>query len=258
MRRWLLALALLAPASLARAQAPADTALDRDPWLWPGASPTPDVTLQIFPVGQDSAGGHARVRYKALGLGFPAGQELVAWGFRLGASRALCLQSGFVVDSTGRVSCAGARAPGDSCAPCTLPLDQIVLTATGYAAGEPYRLGVISPDGRVRAYAQAFPVPVESASDSLRIHLEMVRPDGLEYAVMGEGFRPGSTVGVTTRSGERSGSQKMIVPPSGSFRIEVLPQVAGEPAGFASVTIESAHRRMTLDWPWGRAAIKDH
>src|SRR5262249_28616705 len=162
---------------------PSDSLQTGDPWTWRGALPTPEVSLTLYPVGRDTLLGHARARYKALALGFAPGEKLVAWGFRLGAPRAICLQSGFVVDSTGRVEGATARAPGDTCAACTLPLDQIVLTATGYAPGEPYRVGVVSPDGRARAYAETFPVPVESASDSLRLHLEMLRPDGLEYAV---------------------------------------------------------------------------
>ena len=264
MRAPWLVLTVLACASPAGAQTPprftpipgAD-AVAHDPWIWPGAEPTPDVTLDLVAVGRDSSGGHARVRYQALALGFAADQKLVAWGFRLGAPRAQCLQSGFVVDSTGRVVCAAAtRSAGDTCLACTIPLDQVVLAATGYAPGEPYRVAVISPDGKARAYAQVFPSPVESASDSLRLHLEMVSPDGLEYAVIGEGFEPGSKLGVTTRSGEISGSQKMFVPQDGRFRLEVLPQVAGEPSGFTSVTVDTGRRHLTLDWEWGRAAFK--
>jgi len=262
MRAVFLAVALLALASLARgeppaAQPPADTTLASDPWMWPGAASTPEVTLQIFPVGQDTVSGRPRQRYKALALGFPSAQPLVLWGFRLGADRGLCLQSGFVVDSAGHVSCDPvSRAADDTCAACALPLDQIILTATAYAAGEPYRLGVISPDGRLRAYAETIPVPVVSEDDSLRLHLEMVRPDGLEYAVVGEGFRPGSKVGVTTRSGDRSGTQKMVVPPEGRFRIEVFPQVVGEPGGYTSVTVTVGHKSLTLDWPWGHVAFR--
>lgn len=248
---------LVAFASAAAAQPPpAETPVGGDPWTWSGAPATPDVTLQIYPVGQDTLHGRPRARFKALALGFPSAQPLAAWSFRLGQDRGVCLQSGFVVDSAGYVSCdPGSHAARDTCAVCTLPLDQIVLTATGYAAGEPYRLGVISPDGRLRAYAETIPVPVVSESDSLRLHLEMMRPDGLEYAVVGEGFRPGSRIGVTTRSGDRSGTQKMVVPPNGRFRIEVFPQVSGEPGGYTTVTVTVGHKNLTLDWPWGHAAL---
>lgn len=253
------ALACLALAGPVEAQTPDTTSTTAgDPWTWRGAAPTPEVTLTLFPVGTDTVGGRRRARYKALALGLEPRDRVTAWAFPLGASRGVCLQSGFAVDSTGRVVCEpGSRAPEDTCALCTLPLDQIVLAATGYAPGEPYRIGVLSRSGGKRAYAEAFPVPIEAASDSLRLHLEMVTPDGLEYAVIGEGFRPGSKIGITTRSADRSGSQKMIVPASGAFRLEVLPQVAGEPTGFASVTVQSADRRLTLDWPWGRGAFKN-
>jgi len=249
-----LALVLLAMAGSASAQDPRDP---HDPWLWPGALPTADVTLQLYPVGRDTTDGHARARYKALALGFAPGQKLGAWSFRLGADRGVCLISGFVVDSAGRVDCDPRSRAADSCAACTLPLDQILLAATGYAEGEPYRLGLISPDGHERVYAEAIPVPLEAASDSLRLHLEMVTPDGLEYAVIGEGFPPGAKIGVDTRSGDRSGTQKMIVPPSGTFRLEVLPQIAGEPTGFTSLTVTAGHRHLTLDWQWGRGALPD-
>ena len=258
MRGVRLALFLLALASPARAQVASDTSAAAPAWIWRGAESTPEATLQLVRVGQDTVSGRSRVLLKALALGFPAGEPLALWGFRLGADPGVCLQSGFAVDSTGRVSCdPGSRAAGDTCAACTLPLDQIVLAATAYAEGEPYRLGVLSPDGRVRAYAETIPVPVESASDSLRLHLEMVRPDGLEYAVIGEGFAPGSKIGVDTRSGERSSTYKIVVPPSGTFRIEVLPQVAGEPTGFTSMTVTAGHRKLTLDWQWGRAALRE-
>jgi hypothetical protein len=266
MRIIFLALAALVWASPAAADVPSDSSASADtvaldnPWLWAGASPTPDVSLQLVRVGRDTVDGHDRVRYKALALGFAPGEKLAAWGFRLAARvpLAVCLESGFVVDSTGRVICDPAsRLPADTCATCSLPLDQIVLAATGYAAGEPYRMGVISPDGKQRAYAEAFPLPLESAVDSMRIHLEMMEASGLDYVVVGEGFRPGSKVGITTRSGERSGSRKMIVPASGTFRLEVLPQVEGEPTGYTSVIIDAGHRRMTLEWQWGRGAFKN-
>ena len=186
MRAVVAALVLLAAASTARAEPTAqvrapDTTRARDPWIWPGAGSTPEATLQLYRVGQDMVSGHARVRFKALALGFPSATPLVLWGFRLGADCGVCLQSGFVADSAGHVVCDPASVVfGDTCAACTLPLDQIVLTATGYAAGEPYRLGVISPDGHFGAYAETIPVPVVSEADSFRLHLEMVRADGLE------------------------------------------------------------------------------
>jgi len=253
-----LALALLVLASGASAQAPPDSSSRlEDSWRWLGAAPTPDVDLQLVAVGRDTVSGHARVRLKALALGLPAGERLAAWHFHLGAPQGACLESGFVVDSTGRLVCdPQTRAAADTCEACTVPLDQVILTATGYAAGEPYRIGVVSSDGRVRAYAEAIPIPVESVVDSMRIHLEMKDPFGLVYVVVGEGFQPRSKIGVSTRSGEESGTQKMIVPADGRFALEVLPQVAGEPTGFTSVTITAGHRHLTLDWEWGRGAFK--
>jgi hypothetical protein len=258
MRFVCLALAVLGCASLADAQAPSDSsARFEDPWRWLGASPTPDVELQLVAVGRDTVGSHARVRLKALALGFAPGEHLAAWDFHAGERRGACLESGFVVDSTGRVVCdPRTRAATDTCAACMVPLDQVILTATGYAPGEPYRIGVVSSDGRRRAYAETIPNPVESVVDSMRIHLEMMDPFGLDYVVVGEGFRPGSKIGVSTRSGDQSGTQKMIVPASGTFRLEVLPQIAGAPTGFTSVTITAGHRHLTLDWEWGRGAFK--
>lgn len=254
------ALTVLMIASPGGAQTAPPSSLPPEPnqaWKWRGANPTPDLELQLVAVGRDSTGGHARVRYKTLALGFSAGQKLTLWGFRLGAPSGQCLLSGLVADSTGRVVCDPAtRAPDDTCAACSIPLDQVMLAATGYAPGEPYRLAVISADGSARVYAEAFPSAVESVVDSMRIHLEMVDAFGLEYAVIGEGFRPGSKIGITTRSGDHSGSQKMIVPADGTFRLEVLPQVAGEPTGFTSVTIDVGHRHLTLEWEWGRGAFK--
>jgi hypothetical protein len=265
MQRLASTLLLLALASRAGAQAPpepsasAPSSISQEEWHFLGSSfSTPGATLDIVSIGRDSTGGHARVRYKVLALGFPTGTPLMLLGYPLSLmGRGVCLESGFVADSTGRVICdAASRAATDTCAVCTLPLDQIVLTATGYAEGEPYRVGVAEPGGRWRAYVETIPVPVESVVDSMRIHLEMVDAFGLEYAVIGEGFRPGSKIGITTRSGDHSGSQKMIVPADGSFRLEVLPQVAGEPTGFTSVTIDVGHRHLTLEWEWGRGAFK--
>jgi hypothetical protein len=157
------------------------------------------------------------------------------------------------VDSLGLVAC-GTRAAGDSCAACSLPLDQIVLAATGYARAEPYRAGVLSADGKTRVYALAYPFPVEATSDSLHIWLEMLTLDALEYQIVGERFPEGETVGVTTRSGDRSASSKLVVPPGGLFRISVLPQVPGSAGGFISVTLQIGKHRLTLDWAWGESA----
>jgi hypothetical protein len=165
--------------------------------------------------------------------------------------------SGFVVDSAGRVDCpAGPLAPGDTCAHCTLPLDQIVLAATGYLTAEPYRLGLVSADAATAVYAEAFPFPMETRSDSLSLHLELARADGLQFAVVGEGYPPGQEIGVTLRSDDRSTGYKMTVPVEGRFRIVVYPQVAGKRSGFASITVEHGKRRLTLDWPWGEGALR--
>jgi hypothetical protein len=224
-----------------------------DPWSWRGAPPSEEATLQIFQVGRDSAKGRSRVLYKALALGLSPGERVALWSFPLGLLQGTCMQSGFEVDSTGRVAC-GARAVGDSCTACTLPLDQIVLSATGYAPGEPYRVGVISADGKARVYAQAFPFPVEAASDSLHARLEMLTPDALEYQIVGEGFPEGETVGVTTRSVDRSMSSKIVVPAGGLFRLFVLPQVPAHAGGFVTVVLQSGKHQLTLGWPWGESA----
>jgi hypothetical protein len=42
----------------------------------------------------------------------------------------------------------------------------------------------------------------------------------------------------------------------GRFRIVVYPQVADKRSGFASITVEHAKRKLTLDWPWGEGALK--
>lgn len=256
----LTALALLALLTLSKAPAAAqvpsgapDSTRAPDPWSWRGASPSEEATLQIFEVGRDSSKGRSRVLYKALALGLASGERVVLWSFPLGLSHGTCILTGFVVDTTGRVAC-GTRAAGDSCAACTLPLDQIMLSATGYAPAEPYRVGVVSADGKTRVYALAFPFPVEAASDSLHARLEMLSPDALEYQIVGEGFPEGETVGVTTRSVDRSASSKIVVPPGGLFRLSVLPQVPAHVGGFATVVLQSGKHQLTLGWPWGESA----
>ena len=247
---------LLAGAIPARADAVSDSLSVIDPWTWRGAAESEDANLRLFEVGRDTVGGRIRVRYKALALGLAPGSRLTAWAFPVGVPRGVCLQSGFVVDSTGRVACAGATPAADTCAACTLPLDQIVLTATAYMRAEPYRVGLVSADGATRAYAEAFPFPLSTTRDSLALHLELARPDGLQFAAVGEGFPPGKEIGVTIRSEDRSTGYKMTVPTNGGFRIVVYPQVAGKQSGFASITVESGHDRLTLDWPWGEAALR--
>lgn len=224
---------------------------------WRGAPEAKTAELRLFEVGRDTVGARVRVRYKALALGLPAGTRLTAWSFPVGVSRGLCLQTGFVVDSAGRVDCASLRPAGaDTCARCTLPLDQIVLAATGYLTAEPYRLGLVADDAATAVYAEAFPYPLETRTDSLSLHLELTRADGKQFAVVGEGYPPGEDVGVTIRSGDRSTGYKMKVPPEGRFRIVVYPQVADKRTGFASITVEHAKRKLTLDWPWGEAALR--
>jgi len=225
-------------------------------WSWRGAPETKTAELRLFPVGRDTVGGRVRMRYKALALGLAPGTRLSAWTFPIYARRGECLQSGFVVDSLGHVDCA-SRPAVDTCARCTRPLDQIVLSATGYLTAEPYRLGLLSDDAATAVYAEAFPHPMETRSDSLSLHLELARADGMQFAVVGEGFPPGDDVDVTIRSDERSTGYKMKVEANGGFRILVYPQVAGKKSGFASITVEHAKRKLTLDWPWGEAAMRE-
>jgi len=139
---------------------------------------------------------------------------------------------------------------------CSGALDELVLSASGYVRAEPYRLALLSEDGSVGAYAEAYPFPLEAAHDSTRLWLELVSPDGLEFTIHGVGFPPGEHIPVVTRSVDEGWSRKMLIPADGRIRVAVFPHVAGKSGGSAAFTAEVKPHPLKLEWSWGREALE--
>jgi len=260
-RSWLWSLsatAILRASSVHASDAAPDSISPLDPARWEAPAPTPENSLLLQEIGRDKLATGTRVRYKALALGFPRGHLYSLWSRVVGRSQPTLLQEGFEVDSAGRMTCPAGGGPASDSARvtrCTCALDELVLSASGYVRAEPYRLAIVSEDQSVRAYAEAFPFPVEAGSDSTRLWLELMSPDGLEFAIHGVGFPRGQHVSIVTRSMEEGWSRKMLVPGDGRIRVAVFPRVAGRTSGSAAFTAEVKPRPLTLEWSWGKTAL---
>lgn len=220
------------------------------PYAADAARSTHGAHLRLIETGRQRTPGTVQVDYRLEGGGFPAGKVYRLWQYALDEpAEALC--GALVADAS------GALVPSDSAAVHESSLcgsfAGIALGAFEYLPGEPYRVAIISSDDSVRAFATAFPQPIESADGPCRLLLEMTSPDRRSFMLWGAGFGRDANLRTRLTAGGETFEGGAFADTAGVVRIQ-LNAPPGAPGGVATYEVvgRDGHPKITYRWGGSR------
>jgi hypothetical protein len=253
---------------LALAVSPWSTEAQQDPTTelskhW-GEDSIPNVRLNLKEGDRKNGGGFTKVMYHLENSGFPAGKSYTVWMKQSGDQKIIPFISGYSADASGKLVCPPEpqpNAPNSSdlaipCAKLSMPLDQFPFGIGHYHKGEPFDLAVVSTDGAVRAFARAYPFPIQAHDAKCSLTVELRAADGNYFLIQGAGFESGEDVKIVSTSGKEVIGDSQKVSPQGEFSTTVLPAVKGKDSGSFNFTATGASCRPSVTFEWGRAAMK--
>lgn len=229
------------------------TARDSIRCEWDPGCSSPGVHLTLKEVKRGSERRRSRIDYELVASGLPSTKLFTIWGNLIGGGPT-ALFAGVSGDSSGGWTCtdstahtADARPPGTHW--CLYGF-KLTFPAWGFAPSEPYRFALISTDETIRAYATAYPWPVEATSGTCHLLVGLVRRN--EFAIHGEGFQPGEEVHTMSLSGQQVIEGTARADSAGRLPVAlVLPAVVGKAGGKATYSVTAARCRLRLEYAWG-------
>jgi len=202
-----------------------------------------------------SMGRQKLVEYELVATGLPAGRLFTLWLFPFG-ERPIPVFSGVTSDSSGRTVCADSSTLASANRPpaggrCMMPFP-LMMPLESFVPSEPAKAALISNDDSVRAYATAFPVPLEAETGGCRLWLELLSTDRNRFRLSGTGFQGGAEAHIVSTSGDQVIDGRKPVPADGSFWMLVSPAVKGKRGGRSSIAVSTPGCAVTLQYRWGR------
>ena len=191
------------------------------------------------------------VHYFLQGIGLPKNLTYSLWEWELGGEPKLVLARVPMRDD-GVLLCSGKI---DDCSGATE--EQVYASRMTAMKGEPKRLALVSSDGRLRAFGNAVPFPVQAADKACTASLERKTPDGVEATVNGSGFAPKERVTMTL-TGETSGTTlRRNADDAGKWSADVShASDPMHPDGSTQIVIKGKNCSVTLPWAWGKETQK--
>jgi hypothetical protein len=212
--------------------------------VWGPLTSTPNMSLTLTESSRSGDG----IRMSLHTAGLPAGKtySLVSWPVT--EKNPVTLMDGVTVDSSGIAICAGSAGmcKGDK------PNDPINLVLRP-VAGEPVRLALISGDESIKVFANTVPIPLRGTDQGCTIDAVLLTPGAELVWIEASGFRPNSTLTVSSSSGGEVRGEDKRANADGSFRTAILPYVEGLSHGVVTVTLKSAKCSPSVKVPWGHS-----
>jgi hypothetical protein len=186
--------------------------------------------------------------YNLLGTGFPADKKYDLWFWIPGKQPNLAIK-GVSFDKRGVLVCSGK--PG-SCQ--GQGLDDPINIKTTAVLGEPKRFAVVSSDGKVAAFAEAVPFPIEATDKSCKVSVVRQSPLADVVLVRASGFTPYEMLTVKTNTSDTAHSPTAA--PDGTWQAMIGTKPPGESAGVATITVSGKGCAPTVSFPWGEGGTK--
>jgi hypothetical protein len=164
------------------------------------------------------------------------------------------MMKGFSSDAAGRLICEKPISPeaAEKDRNCPYDLDQLALQTRVGEKGVPFRAGILSSDGQVKAFARAVPLPIDFKQNGCTLSAEVASEDFSDYLIQGDGYAPGETVEWTARTQGLSKTDKITASSSGKFVVEIHPGASGVKAGKLEVSAFGKSCSPTLIFRWGK------
>src|SRR5208337_4360476 len=188
-----------------------------------------EMTLHEEPRQRTSKG--TILWYNVVGKGFPEGIVYTLWRW-IPEKSPEPLIKGVSFDKRGVLVCSGkpGYCSGDR------PDDPINIKATAIL-GEMKRLAVVSEDGKIVAFADAVPFPIEASDKGCKLSVVRMSPLADVVSAHASGLKPNRTLTVTTRYSDEGSTAKSTAGPDGTWQQVVLTQGAKQPSGKALISV---------------------
>src|SRR5208282_4175571 len=135
-----------------------------------------------------------------------------------------------------------------------ISLENVSIDIDGYINGEPASLAAVSTDGVVRAYARAYPFPIQAQDGKCTLNVEIENKKLNSFVIRGVGFEPGEQVTTSSSFGNGATAGAQQASPQGEFAAAVQADVPGKNSGSATFTATATSCKPTVTYDWGKAA----
>lgn len=133
----------------------------------------------------------------------------------------------------------------------------VIYTIQQYVKGEPLRIILTSTDQAVRAYAEAYPFPIEAKDGPCRLWVQIISHQGTAFAIFGEGFGADEDVTTTSQSGSEVIKKEEKAHSDGTLPVNIIaPAVVGKQSGIATFNAAGKSCAPTVNYEWGPPALK--
>lgn len=181
--------------------------------------------------------------YRLTAAGLPIGQKFTLFGKNLKQEEMVI--NYFFVDSTGQLM---TYEEGRG----SYALSDILFKKGSFSKGEPYEYLLVSEDGRSKASTKIVPNPLSVTSkEGAVLSLTLVNSEATLWMFKGEHFKPGEKIELLAKSGKEILKKIIQADEKGEVAGSLLPAVAGQSKGVASITLKREKEALSLEYPWG-------
>jgi len=223
-----------------------------------GYNPAPSAHLALVETGRKNVKRGTGVTYRLEISGFPAGKTYMLWTMQSGDHKTFPIQGPYLVDETGKFVCQDQPQPGGHArgrSNC-FPLERVSIDIDNYHKGEPTDYMVTSTDGMVRAYARAYPFPIQAQDGKCTLNVEIANTKFTSFVVRGAGFEPGENIKTSSSFGNDATAGMQQASSQGDFTVAIHADMPGKNSGSATFAATGSSCHTTVSYEWGKAAMK--
>ncbi len=221
-----------------------------------GYNPAPGARLELKEAQRRQGKRGTAITYHVESSGFPTGKTYSLWMMQSGDHKTSPVLTGYSANVTGALVCPGQSQPGDPPAPGShcFPLERASLDVDNYHNGEPVDFAIISTDGTVRAYARAYPFPIQAQDGKCTLNAELENTKFNSFVIRGAGFEPGENVATSSSLGSDPTAGTQQASSRGEFAAEIQVGLPGKNSGSATFAATGKSCHLTVTYEWGKAA----
>lgn len=209
---------------------------------------TKGAELLLKEIGRDrSANGPTVISYNVFASGLPRDVRYTLWTRLVGSKPQSAANA--ILNGDGKVVSQLAD-PGRN-----IPEDPINLKVSA-GRGEPKQFGLISSDGKFRAFAQVIPFPIETSDGRCHLSAMMTGQNYVGILIGVTGLQPGEDLLIDTRSDPEGGQSKGKATDRGTYDSALLPFVKGKRSGKVQFSVAAKSCRVGIELPWGQGSYE--
>jgi hypothetical protein len=208
---------------------------------------TAGVELILKETGRSRVSGKTVVAYSLFASGLPLDAHYTLWTRLLGSDPQVAAEA--LLNDEGKVVSQLADPEHG------IVEDPIDLKVFG-GRGEPKQFGLISKDGKFRAFAQVVPFPIESSDGPCHLSAVMTGRNYYGVFIGITGLQPGEDLVIDTHSDSEGGGRKGKATDQGTYDSALFPFVKGKRSGRVRFNVKANSCNVSVELPWGEGSYE--